>query len=83
MMDGFVLLTEIVLLRLTRALKMFGMMPAVLCLIVLAMPFAVAICASVSAARTKSRPVYAEAEWLEEIAEEGVADIHDDSARFR
>jgi len=48
-------------------------------LIVLAMPLAVAICASVSAARTNSRPVYAKAEWLGEIAEEGVADVHDDS----
>jgi|HubBroStandDraft_1064217.scaffolds.fasta_scaffold17216_8 hypothetical protein len=67
------------LLRLTRALKIFDMMPGVLCLIVLAMPLAVAICASVSAARTNSRPVYAKAEWLGEIAEEGVADVHDDS----
>jgi hypothetical protein len=59
------------------------MAPSVLCLIVLAMPFAVVICEAVSAARRKPRPIYARR--ARRCVEPGgeVADVHDDSALFQ
>ena len=59
------------------------MVPGVLCLIVLAMPFAAAVCAACSAARAKPRPCSAKSYRLSAKVGDGVADLDDDSELFR
>jgi hypothetical protein len=59
------------------------MMPVVLFLIFLAMPFAAAVCAARSAAQAKLRPVSAKTYRLSAKVGDGVADVDDDSELFR
>ena len=59
------------------------MVPGVLCLIVLAMPFAAGVCAAFSAARAKPRPCSAKTYRLGATVGDGVADLGDDSELFR
>jgi len=58
------------------------MPPAILCLIVLAMPLAVAVSA-VFAAWAERRPVSANPDRLNATAGDGFADIEDDGELFR
>jgi hypothetical protein len=60
------------------------MLPIVLCLIILAMPFAIAVCAAASfAAWAEPRPVSAKAYWRRAEVGDGVVDVDDDGTLFR